>query len=91
MIDPATGNVLSSLGRIAGSGETVRNAEAMFFDDLGNLYVMDNSDDELYQVNKLNARILAVYAQAGLGGNYEGATWDHLNNRSLSPTLAATC
>ena len=89
IIDKKDGSVLSDLGIVAGQGETIGAAQDLTFDEMGNLYVIDNTDDEIYRVDKTTAEILEVYADGNSGiGTMQGLAWDHLNQRILATDTA---
>ena len=86
IIDKTNGDV-TIVGSMTGLGETVGKGEDLKFDRFGNLYVTDNADDELYQVDPATGAIIAVIdnnQQGGLGvGNddddikFEALAWDY--------------
>lgn len=89
IIDKSDGSLLLDLGRIEGLGERVGSGEDLAFDAHGNLYVTDNEDDELYQVDPLTAAIIDVIdddERGGFGGSvkFEGLAWDFLNDRLIA-------
>lgn len=89
IIDKKDGSVLSDIGQVAGLGESITAAEDLTFDAMGNLYVIDNGDDEVYRVDKTTAEILEVYANGNSGiGTMQGLAWDHLNQRLLATDTA---
>ncbi len=86
VIDKADGSLVSDLGRITGLCNTVGDGEDLIFDPLGNLYVTDNRDDRLYQVDPVTAAIIAVIDGNEAGGlghcsvKFEGLAWDPIND-----------
>jgi hypothetical protein len=88
-VDKATGAVLSSV-LLQGLGQAVREAEGLAFDPAGNLYVTDNDDNHLYQVDPATGAILAVLDNDEAGGlgvsdvKIEGLAWDFINNKLIA-------
>ena len=86
IIDKDTGNVISDLGEMTGLGEIVGSGEDLEFDPDGNLYVTDNEDDKLYQIDPATAQIIAVIdddEEGGLGVSdvkFEGLAWHFIDN-----------
>ena len=74
-------------------GTIYRDGEAIEFDRFGNLYVSDNFDDHLYQVDPATAAITAIVDNDEKGGltdigpqlKTEGLAWD-----PLTDTMVAT-
>ena len=89
-ISKTDGSLLVDLGAMAGLGEAVCDGEDMEFDSMGNLYVTDNSDDELYRVDPSTGNIVAVidnHQEGGLGGGslkFEALAWDDENDRLVA-------
>ena len=55
-----SGNLVQDIVTMTGLGQQVGSGEELVFDSLGNLYVTDNADDHLYQVDPNTAEIIAV-------------------------------
>lgn len=84
VINPVTAAIVRTVGQATGLGESVTTGEDIMFDRYGSLYVLDDTDDELYRINKGNGAILQVYNNGGAGvGVVQGMAWDHVNNRML--------
>lgn len=85
IVDETTGHV-TSVGLMSGLGESVGSGEDLKFDSQGNLYVTDNNDDELYQVDPATGAILAVVdddQEDGTGESsvkFEALAWDYSSN-----------
>lgn len=92
VIDRNNGSVVENRGDIFSSllGESATSAEDMVFDAAGNLYVTDNFDDHLYQIDPATGNILAVIdgdQKGGLGDGtlkLEALAFDPLNNFLLA-------
>ena len=92
-IDPSTGAVLQDYGEIKGTIngvlEKVRTGEEMDFGSGGRLYVADNDDDELYEVDPDTGDIVAVVDKDMEGGTthtsvkFEGMAYDFINDKLL--------
>ena len=95
-INKTDGGLVDSIGTIQGLGETSKSAEDLEFDNEGNLYVTDNKDDHLYQVDRDNGNIIAVIDNNQKDGfknqNGDDATsikiealgWDFVNNKLIT-------
>ncbi|MCP5070377.1 MAG: PEP-CTERM sorting domain-containing protein [bacterium] len=89
VLDKSDGSVLSSIGILSGSGQDVRSGEDLEFDRLGNLFVTDNADDHLYQVDPLTGSILSMIDSDEKDGistsvKIEGLAWDFENDRLIA-------
>ena len=88
-INKSDGSVIGSTKQIQGSGAVANKAEDMEFDTSGNLYVTDNHDDHLYQVNPNTGEIIAVVdnnQKGGLGTSgrkFEALGWDFVNDQLI--------
>ena len=71
-------------------GVLVEDGEALEFDQSGNLYVSDNWDDHLYQLDPQTGLIISVVDNNQLGGlgfntlKTEGLAWDPLSDEMLA-------
>ncbi len=88
ILDKDTGSLVADLGPIAGLSEMVNRGEDLEFDDLGRLFVSDDFDDRIYQVDPATARITAIAnpdVGAGVHGSvkYEALAWDPVGRRML--------
>lgn len=88
VIDKTDGSMIVDLGVIAGISERVDSGEDLVFDPSGNLYVTDNRDDHLYQVNPFTGEIVAVLNTDESRGlrcsvKFEGLAWDFINDRLI--------
>jgi hypothetical protein len=83
VVDPATGNLIRTVGQVTSASESLGSGRDLFFDAWGNLYVVDASDDEIYRVDRANGAILETYGNGNGNsvGYLRGAAWDHLNGR----------
>ena len=78
------------VGTMSGSNESVESGEDIEFDEFANLYVTDNSDDELYEVNPATGAItdeVDTDQQGGLGVDSlktEALGWDPVSNRVIA-------
>jgi hypothetical protein len=83
VVDPATGNLIRTVGQVSSASESLGSGRDLFFDAWGNLYVVDTNDDEIYRVNRSSGAILETYGNGNGNsvGYLRGAAWDHLNNR----------
>ncbi|MCH6564135.1 MAG: DUF4215 domain-containing protein, partial [Myxococcales bacterium] len=82
-IDPSALNSVVDLGPITGLGENVGSGEDLVFDPNGNLYLVDDNDDELYRIDPDNAGILAVVVNNVGSTKMEGLAWDPDNGQLL--------
>lgn len=88
-INKATGAVLTNQ-LISGLGHRIGSGEDLVFDTAGHLFVTDDVDDHLYQVDPATAAIIAVVnddEKRGLGissAKIEGLAWDFQNNRLIA-------
>jgi DNA-binding beta-propeller fold protein YncE len=83
VVDPASGNLIRTVGQISSYSESVDSGRDLVFDSWGNLYVIDAGDDELYRVDRSTGVILETYGDGNGNsvGYLRGAAWDHLNGR----------
>jgi parallel beta-helix repeat protein len=82
VISPTNASIVRTVGLISGLGATVTVGEDMVFDPFGNLYVIDDADDQFYRVNKANGAILSLVPGGSLG-TLQGMAWDAVNSRLL--------
>ena len=91
IIDKSTGAVITDVGALTGSGQTVGSGGDLAFDPSGKLYVTDMTDDHLYQINPANGTIIALIDNNEAGGlgvsssniRFEGLAWDSENNKLI--------
>ena len=88
ILDKNTGGLLADLGPIAGLNEQVNRGEDLEFDDLGRLFISDDFDDQIYQVDPSTAQIVAIAnpdVGAGVHGSvkYEALAWDPVFGRMI--------
>ena len=90
IIDKSNGALIADLGEIVGVGERAGSAEDIEFDSAGNLYLTDNEDDHLYQLDPNTGAIIAVSDSDETGGlgagslKFEGLGWDPVNERLVA-------
>ncbi len=71
-------------------GAIVEDGEAIEIDELGNMYVSDNFDDQLYKIDPVTAQITEIVDDNELGGlgvttlKTEGLAWDPLSNTMVA-------
>jgi parallel beta-helix repeat protein len=82
VISTTNASIVRTVGLITGLGATVTIGEDIVFDPFGNLYVIDDSDDQFYRVNKANGAILNLVPGGSLG-TLQGMAWDAANSRLL--------
>jgi hypothetical protein len=82
VLNPTTAAITRTVGQVTGLGDVCTTGEDLAFDGYGNLWVMDDADDEFYLVNKANAAILQS-VPGGTIGTIQGMTWDVPNSRVL--------
>lgn len=84
VLNPQSAAIVRTVGQATGLGESITAGEDLMFDRFGNLYALDDSDDEMYRLSKANGAILEVYNNGGSGvGLVQGMAWDHINSRML--------
>jgi DNA-binding beta-propeller fold protein YncE len=83
-IDKSTARITSYVGYLQGSGEVASDAEDLEFDHLGNLYVTDDRDNELYRVDPLTGRILEEIDTNQGYGSVEALAWDPVNEKMVA-------
>ena len=87
IVDKTNGSLIEDLGTMTGLGHTVDQSEDIEFDSLGNLFVTDNADDHLYEVDPNTGEIIALLDLNEAGGlgvgsavKFEGLGWDPIND-----------
>jgi uncharacterized protein YjiK len=95
LVSKEDASLIADLGEMRNDalGAVVEDGEAIEFDESGNLYISDNWDDHLYQVNPQTAEIMSIIDNDERGGltdigsqlKTEGLAWD-----PLTDTMVAT-
>jgi hypothetical protein len=68
IVSPSDAAVVSNLGRITGSGQACDKCEDIAFDPSGRLFVTDDRDDHLYELNPATGKIVAQVDSNERGG-----------------------
>jgi hypothetical protein len=93
LISAEDASLIADLGEMRNDalGAIVEDGEDIEFDDSGNLYVTDNWDNQLYQVDLETAQIIAIVDDNELGGlpsfnslKTEGLAWDPMNDITVA-------
>jgi hypothetical protein len=87
-------SLIKDLGEMRNTalGAVVEDGEALEFDQFGNLFVSDNMEDHLYQVNQDTGQIMAIVDNNQPGGltgigpllKTEGLAWDPLTDITVA-------
>ena len=78
------------IGPISGMSETNNYVDGLEFDGSGNLYAIDGTDEELYQISPSTGAIIAVVDNNLAGGTGHGSIdveticWDESNQKMLA-------
>jgi hypothetical protein len=83
VLNTTNASIVRTVGQVTGLGDVCTTGEDLCFDGYGNLWVMDDADDEFYLVNKSNAAIINV-VPGGTIGTVQGIAWDIPNSRILA-------
>ena len=92
LVSKEDASLIADLGEIRNDalGAVLEDGEAIEFDQFANLFVSDNFDDQLYQVNPKTAQITAIVDNNQPGGlgyasvKTEGLAWDPLQDTMVA-------